>query len=368
MKEICFTMNVILIFILLSCNSNRKNTTPILKVSDDILEHNIKLSELISDYKIIPLETTENGIIGQPDKIIVHDDQFFILDSRKAKTVFVFSREGKFIRKIGKNGKGPGEYNAPRDFCFVPGSNNLAIVDDKRVLLYSIEGTYSKTIVLPIPAWRIEFTDANHIACVPMGDANEMIIVNLESRKHVSYFKYVKETHKILNFPFIHYGDSGILFLHNLDYMIYKINGTKISPHIAIDFDKNMFTEKDLQSLKEDMNNEDRFFKIKHYFESASHIVILSYLNRVPYYIFHNKISGATKYMMLNEIENDITGSNISRFVIWSKSPDDFFISCIEAIDFKDSSLIEKNIANSNQPVNHLQLIENPVLVLFKLR
>ena len=68
----------------------------------------IKLSEVASGVKYIPLETTAESLL---DKDILNvtfaGDYLFVCDF---VNLFQFTPEGKFIRKIGKAGEGPGEY------------------------------------------------------------------------------------------------------------------------------------------------------------------------------------------------------------------------------------------------------------------
>lgn len=98
---------------------------PTLKVTEDLIIHNVKYSDIITDYNVIPLETTNESLIGNIDKIVFHDNQFFILDQFKVRTIFVFSSTGKFMWKLSKFGKGPGEFIEPTDFC-IAGVNSFS--------------------------------------------------------------------------------------------------------------------------------------------------------------------------------------------------------------------------------------------------
>jgi hypothetical protein len=109
-KKIVFTGGIV--FLLTFCHndmSKKNDLIPTLKVTEDLIQHNVKFSGIIRDYKFIPLETSENVIIGHIDKIILHNNQYYILDSRRARSIFVFSSSGKFLWKLSKQRKGPGE-------------------------------------------------------------------------------------------------------------------------------------------------------------------------------------------------------------------------------------------------------------------
>ncbi|MFA8433914.1 MAG: 6-bladed beta-propeller [Marinifilaceae bacterium] len=67
----------------------------------------VNLSALAEDIQYIPLETNDDSYLGRIRDVIV-TDQFIFTHSSDA--VMQFNRAGKFIRKVGAIGKGPGEY------------------------------------------------------------------------------------------------------------------------------------------------------------------------------------------------------------------------------------------------------------------
>jgi len=89
-------------------------------------------SRLYKSVKIIPLETNESCLIGDIDKIQVIDNYVLIMDASIAKSLYVFDREGRFIRKIGSVGQGPGEYVSISDFT-VDRENKTVYIEDGRL-------------------------------------------------------------------------------------------------------------------------------------------------------------------------------------------------------------------------------------------
>lgn len=67
------------------------------------------------DFEIIPLETTEESLIGEIGKVILHDSCFFVEDNTQ-KAILIFDWKGKYINKISRLGRGPGEYVNILDF------------------------------------------------------------------------------------------------------------------------------------------------------------------------------------------------------------------------------------------------------------
>lgn len=349
-------------------NGSKINTVPTINITDNLICKNIKLSGLITDYKFIPLETREDCMIGQIDKIIFHDDKFYILDSRKAKGLFVFSIDGKFIHKISKTGRGPGEFNMPRDFCFEPKTNNLVVLEYNFLKYFKEDGTYIKTLELPFQSYKFTFSDENHIIFYTSGNEYDLIITNSDGKIDSCYFKSVKETKLVLHVPFIKTEKDGILYITNLDYKIYKIIGNQITPHTEIRFEKDMYTPNDLALLTENRDNVDKFYTISYYFESPNNIFILYFHNRVPFYLCYNKMTKKTIIAKYDEIENDIT---------FTKN-----LPSIRAVDTKDTFISQFDVNTFIAGINEINDIDpkleeilktssatdNPILFLFKFR
>ena len=97
-------------------------------------------------------------MIGNINTIQVFDGYIYILDSSKAKSLFVFDLEGRFIRKIGSLGNGPGEYLGLNDFTLDTDNGIIYIGDIKnRVHKYNFDGTLINTITIQAPSSNIAF-------------------------------------------------------------------------------------------------------------------------------------------------------------------------------------------------------------------
>ena len=103
----------------------------------------------IFDYfkhiELIPLETSKNALIGRISKMMIHQNRYYILDYQQ-KNVQVFDESGKFILKIGKQGRGPGEYSNLDDMMYNPYTDNLDLLDPWGwIYSYDLKGNYIKT-------------------------------------------------------------------------------------------------------------------------------------------------------------------------------------------------------------------------------
>ena len=358
------------ILFLSNCHNDKKSKeeVPTLKITSDLMQHKIKFSDLIRDYKFIPLETTDECLIGQVDKIFLKDDKFYIFDSKKTKAILIFSLQGKFIGKISKMGRGPGEFAHAIDFCIEPSTNNIAILDENYLKYYKDDGTFVKKTLLPYFGEKFEFPDKGHIAFYNREPGQRLIITDTLGKIEKSYFEYIKETIVLLHIPFIQSPKEGLLYLTNLDYTIYKITGNQLSPHFKIDFGNHMFTSENLPELRENRRNEDKFYNINYYFESPNTIFIIFLYNRTSYLLIVNKKTNKTIVINYNDIDNNVTFTKRLPLIRMVDSTDTF-VSYFDSNTFitdptqiKTSSVELMEIITNSKPTN------NPVLFLFKFK
>ena len=68
----------------------------------------IHFSDLLEDYRLIELELTEASALINPEKALLLDDRFYLLD-RRLRQVQVFDTKGRFVTNLVPEGAGPGE-------------------------------------------------------------------------------------------------------------------------------------------------------------------------------------------------------------------------------------------------------------------
>jgi hypothetical protein len=141
------SVNIAIIYfvLLFACSTVEKKGDQI--TSDKTKQVQIQVLESIDFLKIeiiaeIPLETTEESLIGEISKIIFHGDSIFVLDSRYGKKIYCFSREGKFLFSFGKVGEAGDEYEVPTDFLIK--DDQIIVVDNQSisVLRYDLQGNF----------------------------------------------------------------------------------------------------------------------------------------------------------------------------------------------------------------------------------
>lgn len=206
-------------------------------------------TQLYDEVKYLILETNENCIIGQIEKIIKTDSTILILHSTGSNSQLIqFSlKSGDFINAIGKHGQGPGEYNRIFDFDFFDAVVYILDSSSRKILKYSLANEFIGAIDDPFMSRGIGVLDRDNIYLflTPMG--------YLEHKPHS--IALISSTGKIKNmllpldkdfietadmYPFIR-SKEGLLFSRGPDNCIYLINNNGVHLKWIVDFGKDNF-------------------------------------------------------------------------------------------------------------------------------
>jgi len=133
--------------------SNAVGSKNLQTIDIDILkpERTINLSNIFRGVKTVVLETNKDVLIGNINSMQIYNDSIFILDSRSARGLFLFNKNGKFLRRIGNIGQGPGEYIEPSDFTLDKKHKFIYILDSRyqKILKYDIKsGNYINSLTI----------------------------------------------------------------------------------------------------------------------------------------------------------------------------------------------------------------------------
>jgi hypothetical protein len=123
------------------------------------------LEQLFDSLYIVHLETNENSIIGNINSITIMRDTIYILDSWKTKSLFQFDMNGKFIRKFGRNGNGPGEFVEPTNATI---NDSLVLIYDQwqqKVIKFDHNGKILSDRVLPFMCNNVMMLENGDILC-----------------------------------------------------------------------------------------------------------------------------------------------------------------------------------------------------------
>ncbi|MCI5580985.1 MAG: 6-bladed beta-propeller, partial [Phocaeicola plebeius] len=140
--------------LLLSSCSFRQRMEPVdsaiatLAVPANEVKGDIPFDSLFRLKEIIPLQTTDESLVQQIDKLSFYDGRIYLLDARK-KQVVVFDGQGRFERVVNHLGQGPGEYQSLVDMQLK--NDTLYLLDryGAKLLLYSLDDVFLSELRIP---------------------------------------------------------------------------------------------------------------------------------------------------------------------------------------------------------------------------
>ncbi|NPD91630.1 6-bladed beta-propeller [Xylanibacter muris] len=120
-NKVKFLLNISFAAALCSCSVDRvvsvAHSVDVAKINIDsaLKEKSVRMSSYFKAPKTIILETGPESAIGEVRSMEMFEGKIFVLDT-KSQALFVFDGNGKYLHKIGRRGKGHGEYVDLSDF------------------------------------------------------------------------------------------------------------------------------------------------------------------------------------------------------------------------------------------------------------
>jgi hypothetical protein len=218
----------------LACSCCDKND----KVIVDIYNC-VQPSELLEpDFEVIPLETIDESIISYIERVKTYNNRFYIQD-REQKVIFIFDENGKYINKINRLGRGPGEYIYINDFDIY--NDYIYILSVPKILRYDLNGKYIDCI---------EELDDSYYNFIVMSEDSVLLFVNSCGNTGMNYKIFDWKSNKILA-EFDNYGEykgmgmqgyhmnrtnDGILLSKSFDHTLYKYDKSGYNKLVELDF------------------------------------------------------------------------------------------------------------------------------------
>jgi hypothetical protein len=136
----------------------------------------IEVGNYFSCIKAVSLEINENSTFSYVAQLELRDTLLFVSDNDK---LCLFNTDGKFISKIGRQGRGPGEYVVLKGFFIDDNNAAVSIIDDSagKIITYGFDGKYlsSKEIPGELFSWGYY---------AMLADNNNVLIFNQHNPTH----------------------------------------------------------------------------------------------------------------------------------------------------------------------------------------
>ncbi len=130
--------------------------------------------------------------LSRPAAIVCDDESVYVLDSADAD-IKIYSKDGAFLRTIGRKGQGPAEFRLPNDMDVLGGRIYVADSANRRVQIMDAGGRLLGGFGLGLTPWRILVLDEDMIlvAGLPSGRAPNEKLISCLRRNGTALWKAV---------------------------------------------------------------------------------------------------------------------------------------------------------------------------------
>lgn len=125
-------------------------------------EQSFDIMPLVSDIKVIPLETTDKSLIDAIYKIIVSNAYVYIMDRFKGGGIIIFDHKGNFVKRI-SSGQGPGELSRLYDIDYSEEDSTLIAYQHSSFLFFSAGGEFIRSEKLPFGFYNFLVTPNGYL-------------------------------------------------------------------------------------------------------------------------------------------------------------------------------------------------------------
>lgn len=140
---------------------NKESSFPKLNIEHAInTPRQFSLNDKIESIKYIVLETNKECILGDIVKIIKCENKLFISD--KCEKLYIFDLNGKYIRTVGKKGRGPFEYLSLTDFVINSSESTILINSLGSLITYDFNGNFIKKTSIANTSLQVLSIDMNN--------------------------------------------------------------------------------------------------------------------------------------------------------------------------------------------------------------
>jgi hypothetical protein len=266
---------------------------------------NFKMSSIFKKARAIPLEETDFAIIGNINSIQVFDNYIFVLDSDKAKKLFVFDKNGNYLRQIGSFGQGSGEYLNISDFCLDTIKHEIYLFDKakQKLLKYNFEnGSYISSINIKKYGHYITYLNKK-IYISLLNQDNMLTELDIETniqKEFLNADKYNcgKTSSDFTDYNFFYSKLNSPKFIGHLMNTVMSIDETGLHPYLTVK-SENWVKKSDMLSMEELSKKDEtlydllsqkgRVFKIQNYMEHGDFIYFEYARGNFDFFVVLNK-------------------------------------------------------------------------------
>jgi hypothetical protein len=252
MKTLLIILTLLLVY---SCKSNTSKTASdpgtdkFFEINyEDILKNSkvIPLSQVASNVEYIKLETNNDCMIRRIRDCLFTDSLIFIAN---LDHILKFSRDGKFLQKIGSPGRGPGEIDLIRTMSILPEDKMIVVQKNaiREMLYLSFDGSVIKTVKIPNALYIKVMNDGRFIAYDAGAEGSNKNTFNLINEKGdtisaiKNYCNWVNKSGMVImagSYPVPFTSGNNWFFKDRYNDTVYTVFSNKIIPSYTINLGK----------------------------------------------------------------------------------------------------------------------------------
>ena len=142
---------LITLSVLVGCSRNRDNTSACAQYQVEIEsaifnDQKVKLSDYVSCFDYIPIETNENFLVSDIFKFSPSDD-YIVICCNATQQVYQLSKDGEFLKRIGRRGNAKNEYRAVNRLVTTPES--IIVFLGTKIISFSASTGEIEQVILP---------------------------------------------------------------------------------------------------------------------------------------------------------------------------------------------------------------------------
>lgn len=393
MKKLIITFCTLLIVLSTeSCNRAEEKVIHINPNSQD--QH--RLDEFVKHTEIIPLETCDEALIKNITKVVLYKNKYFIKDIYEG--LFVFDKNGLFKHRIGKKGRGPGEYGYIADFCVNRYNSNIEVLTPRgSIMIYNVEGEYLETIKYnSIEVSNFLIVDEDLILFFHQSQSPIMTLFSRKDQSVIKEFFNVptnferRRPYHLISPPFyvtkndtmIQYGYLNDVYaykhkdiIHRYSFNFGKHNFVINDYDWSLEFDKDYYREmlwknKDIVFGFNNHYETDRYILKQYYYDRGSWMFLYDKKMKkdfvIPIFIDLYKLS-LDRYQWETISPASETGTRLMSILNWD-SGSDYILTSVDAAK-KDVYINSFSLDSINmRKYNMLEISDNPILVKYYLK
>ncbi len=279
----------------------------------EVQSDTFRLSRIGTAYRLLPLQTTEQSLLGSVDKLWSRDSLLYVMDRDLAAKIFVFHAEtGAFLTKFGERGNGPGEYRQLYDCAMDEVGNRIHLLCDKnRLITYSGDGRLLEKRELPFLAVDMEYSDGIFLFVCETSATHNLVITDEHLQVLHEYFPHSDyrpgNMRRVLH-P-LQKTDAGVLYRRFLDDRIYRIDRQGgVSVQYTIDFGADKLDFSKAKSLSEEELDREMAASrchIKYFVESSRYAFMVFFDREKPFASIFDKKEGMAYTYLYERMKDD---------------------------------------------------------------